>query len=115
MERIKAFFKVFVEVGEQIDKNLQDGDWDKIKDSFTALQKLYPILGFLGPNFPDFSLLVVAENRMELEGYLKQEFDIPNDKLEQTIEEGISLANDSFTLGQRWMKFYQDNFGKQPE
>lgn len=106
MERLKEFFKIFVETGETVEKCLEDGDWDLLADTFATGKKLAALIPFLSGGLPDFSLLEEDDNRNEMKEYLKEELDLANDNLEEIIEDGIDLIDTYVDAVQQSISFF---------
>lgn len=94
MERLKAFFKVFIDAGEQVEICLEDDDWDLFADSFATGKKLFPLIAILQDGgFPNFALLKEDANRNEMVNFIKVELNLADDKIEEVIEKFISWGD----------------------
>jgi len=93
VKEIKEVLSFIISLGESLAASLEDGEitifdaakfWEpisKVSDAFEGLDKVVDELAHLGSD----ELILLVE-------WAKEEFDIPQDDIELTIEQGVTLA-----------------------
>ena len=97
VKEIKEVIKFVVLLGNAIGGSLEDGKWglDDIGKFMPAIAALIPAIngiGIVGDELNDLE----DEELAELVEYFKDEFDVPQDDVEDMIENGFDLAVELF-------------------
>lgn len=103
VENLKKLIKFSCDFTEQIADALSDGKFSWT-ESFGFVDEVMQIPGVV-KSFPAIKQELSElspEERQELYDYLKEEFDIPNDKVELFIENSLSLAIAAVALVEQW-------------
>lgn len=103
VENLKKLIKFSCDFTEQITEALSDGKFSWV-ESFGFVDEVMQIPGVV-KSFPAIKQELGElsnEERQELYDYLKEEFDIPNDRLEVFIENSLSLAIAAVALVEQW-------------
>lgn len=85
--------------------SLEDGNFDisdisNFKEAFLDAPYAFAAFNFLKGS----SFALTPEDLAELQVFVVKEFDIKNDKLENTIEDGLSLAISIFSFTEKFNK-----------
>lgn len=103
VENLKKLIKFSCDFTEQITEALADGKFTWM-ESFGFIDEVMQLPGVV-KSFPAIKQELSElspEERQELYDYLKEEFDIPNDRLEAFIENSLSLAIAAIALVEQW-------------
>lgn len=93
IESLKKLLSLGLELGNAVGVSLEDG-----KLSFDDLSNFMGVLGKVGPAVEGFANVqkeikdLTVEEIRELNRYVTDNFDIPQDELEGRIEQGMTLA-----------------------
>lgn len=102
VENLKKLLKFSCDLTKQINTAMSDG-WS-FSDIFGFVDEAAAIPG-IAKSFPAISKELAdlsKEEKAELETYLQEEFDIPNDSLETVIENSIMQAVSLVALVNEW-------------
>jgi hypothetical protein len=92
IENLKKAVKFAIDLGEQFATSLADGfQWT---DSFSFVDELIQVPGLLKSGKDVVAELkdLDATERQELYDYIKEEFDIADDKVEDVVEQALATA-----------------------
>lgn len=103
IENLKKMVKFSCDFTKQISTALADGkfQWNEIFGFFDEIMAIPGVV----KSFPDIGKELkdlTKEEREELNEYIQEEFDLPNDQVEAVIENSLLLAFSAIALVEQW-------------
>jgi len=102
IDNLKKFVKFACDFTNQATDSLADGwQWLDATSFFDEMLQIPGIVKAL-PDIKQELADLTLEERDELYAYLKQEFDLPNEKLEGFVEDSIAFVLAALSLVEKW-------------